>query len=46
MQSCFLHSVGVLAIISIDPPQKACEGPRVTLFQRDFLLAYEVIDPR
>ena len=23
-----------------------CEGPRLTLFQRDFLLAYEVIDPR
>ena len=26
--------------------QKSCESPRLTLFQRDFLLAYEVIDPK
>ena len=31
-------------MIHLNP--KACEGSRLTLFQRDFLLAYEVIDPK
>ena len=31
-------------MIHLNP--KASEGPRLTLFQRNFLLAHEVIDPR
>ena len=49
MPSCFLHSVGVLAsFLMIHLNSKASEGPRLTLFQRDFLLAHdhEVTDPR